>query len=368
MLWRALGSIQSGFWIDVGAGHPTEFSVTRAFYDRGWHGVNIEPEPNYATMLRSERPLDINLQVAVAATPGHTTLHRIAGTGLSTMDVKIASHHAASGYAIAQPIDVEVTTLAAVCGQYVTGDIHFLKIDAEGAEREVLLGADFGTYRPWVIVAEATVPGSSEVRIGSFADLLAGADYRQCWFDGLNAFFVAAEHHSDLSRYFQTPPNVFDHFVLAEQVAAVARATSAEHRVAEAANRLGEAQSRIAELEDAWHAGQARIHDLTASYEAQAAELIRVGNEIRNVGSQAQESKAEVRRLLTECQRQQSEIRELVAHAERQTTEIRELVAHAERQATEITQLIADLDALRRSSSWRLTEPLRATARLLGRR
>ena len=37
------GGKRSGFYVDVGAGHPTEDSVTRHFYDLGWRGINVEP-------------------------------------------------------------------------------------------------------------------------------------------------------------------------------------------------------------------------------------------------------------------------------------------------------------------------------------
>ena len=43
MLWRALGHVSGGFWIDVGAADPDTHSVTRVFSERGWCGVNIEP-------------------------------------------------------------------------------------------------------------------------------------------------------------------------------------------------------------------------------------------------------------------------------------------------------------------------------------
>jgi hypothetical protein len=43
MLWRALKGLKKGFYIDVGAHDPEVDSVTKAFYDRGWCGINIEP-------------------------------------------------------------------------------------------------------------------------------------------------------------------------------------------------------------------------------------------------------------------------------------------------------------------------------------
>ena len=56
LLWRALHNVQHGFYIDVGAHDPTALSVTRAFYEHGWHGINVEPDPQYAEKLRKERP------------------------------------------------------------------------------------------------------------------------------------------------------------------------------------------------------------------------------------------------------------------------------------------------------------------------
>lgn len=43
MLHRALKGVEKGFYIDVGANDPVQYSVTKAFYERGWRGINIEP-------------------------------------------------------------------------------------------------------------------------------------------------------------------------------------------------------------------------------------------------------------------------------------------------------------------------------------
>ena len=41
MLWRALRDIPNGFYVDVGAWSPEVDSVTLAFYERGWSGINM---------------------------------------------------------------------------------------------------------------------------------------------------------------------------------------------------------------------------------------------------------------------------------------------------------------------------------------
>src|SRR5439155_647679 len=46
-LWCALHDVDAGTYIDIGAYDPDIDSVTRAFYDRGWSGINIEPVDAY---------------------------------------------------------------------------------------------------------------------------------------------------------------------------------------------------------------------------------------------------------------------------------------------------------------------------------
>src|SRR5262245_23667554 len=85
ILYRALKDIRQGCYIDVGANHPTDYSVTKLFYERGWSGINIEPVQCWFDMIVTDRPRDINLRLAAAASQGETVLHEVLGTGLSTI-------------------------------------------------------------------------------------------------------------------------------------------------------------------------------------------------------------------------------------------------------------------------------------------
>ena len=67
LLWRALRDLRKGFYIDVGAEDPTQDSVTRAFYERGWQGINVEPVQGHFDKLCTERPRDLTLQVAIGS-------------------------------------------------------------------------------------------------------------------------------------------------------------------------------------------------------------------------------------------------------------------------------------------------------------
>jgi FkbM family methyltransferase len=210
MLWRALRHVENGFYIDVGAAGPDIISVTRAFYDRGWHGINIEPNKNYWNELQKKRTRDINLCIAIGNKEEQRVFYEVNNADLSSLDSEIAERHRAKGYTICTN-QIEVNTLTNICEEYVKGDIHFLKIDVEGAEKEVLEELDFKRFRPWILVIESTYP---ETPIPTHHDwepgILANC-YRFVYFDGLNRFYVAEEHH-ELIHHFLTPPNVFDNY------------------------------------------------------------------------------------------------------------------------------------------------------------
>ncbi|MGJ7566656.1 FkbM family methyltransferase [Variovorax sp. GB1R11] len=216
MLWRALKHVPVGVYVDIGAQHPVVDSVSKAFYQRGWRGVHVEPVPHYAELLRQDRPDEIVLQLALSDTAGMLDLHVIEDTGLSTGVKAYADvHRAEHGFAyttVPTPMLPMKTALASLDGR----DVHWLKIDVEGLEEEVLRGWDSKTLRPWIIVVEATVPMSNELRHDGAERILVDADYLFAYFDGLNRFYVAAEH-ADLLPALKIPPNVFDYAELSGQ-------------------------------------------------------------------------------------------------------------------------------------------------------
>lgn len=212
LLWRALGHVPGGFYIDVGANDPELHSVTKAFYDAGWHGINIEPMPSYAQPFVEQRPRDINLNCAAGAAAGEIVLFEVPSmNGWATTDPAVAAAHRADGYEVVEN-RVPLRTLASICAEHVRGDIHFLKIDVEGFEGEVLKGMDLQRWRPWVLVIEATLPGSRQTNHEQWEGLVVPQGYRFAWFDGLNRYYIAQEH-PELLAAFGIQPNVFDAFI-----------------------------------------------------------------------------------------------------------------------------------------------------------
>lgn len=248
MLWRALKHVDQGFYVDVGANDPDIDSVTKAFYERGWRGINIEPIPQWFERLQKERPRDINLQLAAGREPGEITLFEIPDTGLSTAEKAFVERHKSERGYQSRELKVQVETLTNICERYHTAPIHFLKIDVEGMEEAVLEGLDLQKIRPWIILVESTLPNSQEERHAEWEPILLDAGYVHVYFDGLNRFYVANEH-SELLHAFKAPPNVFDDFTLRRQQEAEILASKAESKAHEAETRAAHAEAMAVEAQ-----------------------------------------------------------------------------------------------------------------------
>jgi hypothetical protein len=84
--------------------------------------------------------------------------------------------------------------LADICAEHVRGDIHFLKIDVEGAEKSVLDGCDFTRFRPWLLAIEATVPCTYTPCHEEWEQQVLDAGYEFALFHKINRYYVAREH------------------------------------------------------------------------------------------------------------------------------------------------------------------------------
>lgn len=210
ILNRVFGERSTGFYIDVGAMDPLDGSVTKHFYDRGWRGINIEPDERFYRRLVEARPRDINLNVALGNAVEKKSLYVFDVQGLATFNTDFRDYFTARHFTGHETV-VDVTTLATVCRQYVHEPIDFLKIDAEGWEGPILEGASWEAFRPLVIVIESTEPFSHVLISSTWEPILLNAEYKFVYFDGLNRFYIPCGR-PDLEHAFQYPPNVLDDF------------------------------------------------------------------------------------------------------------------------------------------------------------
>lgn len=333
MLWRALKHVEHGFYVDIGANHPVVDSISKAFYDRGWRGIHVEPVPEYAQLLREARTDEVVIEKAVSAEAGVMTLHVVPGTGLSSLVEESARRAVAlRGYDCFE-ISVPVITLDELLAPYVGREIHWLKIDVEGAERDVLRGWNAKRDRPWIMVVEATVPNSTEECHEAWEQILYAAGYRFVYFDGLSRFYVS-EEHCDLAESFRRPPNFFDEFQRADLVAALAERDRNACQLTENRQRLeaAEAQLQVARLE---------LHCVSEERQRALTEVVAMSEQRDAMAEQHQ-------RALTE----------VVAMREQRDA----MAEQRQRALTEFAAMGEQRDAIMNSTSWKLTKPLRKIA------
>jgi FkbM family methyltransferase len=211
LLQRCFPDVADGFYVDIGAGHPTNWSVTRWFYDRGWRGINVEPGPSIEA-LRTERSRDVNLEVAVADFEGEATLWIHAGNEFTSTLSESVAQNGVERSGEMRSKKVRVVKLESILDQHARDQhIHFLKIDVEGVEDAIVRSTDWRRYRPEVLLVESTEPFTSIRRREPWQDWLQKNGYTFAYFDGINDFWIRNES-LHLQAAFAVPVNVMDDY------------------------------------------------------------------------------------------------------------------------------------------------------------
>lgn len=343
ILWRALHHIKNGCYVDVGAQHPVIDSVSKAFYEKGWRGIHFEPVPQYAALLREDRPEDIVIEAALSNVDGTLELNVFPETGLSTLVDAYAERHQHDEGLVRERIHVPVLTLKSGLKALAGREVHWLKIDVEGHEENVLKGWDSTILRPWIMVVEATIPNSPKVEYQSWEQLLLEAGYAFVYFDGLNRFYIAKEK-PELRAAFSSPPNVFDEIVLTEY-SSMCRGVLASNRAVTDALNVENQELRIKLNESLVSLNEALI-SRAALRDSTESELQHLRGKLVSESEYVKRLEAELNISVSKQQHLEAESRHWWTLADKLTTE---------------------LHAIQKSKSWQITLPLRLGMRALNR-
>jgi len=271
------GIVEAGRYIDVGAHEPRIGSISAAFYDQGWTGITVEPEPRSAALHRTHRPRDIQIEAAAAGSNSESVaLHVVDGTGLSTLDDSYARMRAASGFR-SHDIPVRARTMNTILDEanWAGLDIHFMSVSTEGSEVDVISGLDLQVWRPWVLAIEVVGPEGEHSRRQDIEKIVGPAGYHVCLFDGLSCFYAADEHAERLAPRLSVPAGVLDNFTTPALRRYRAKAEALPALMAEVVRWRSQALTWWAEAmshadDEDW---RQRYTDLTETFEIASAEL-----------------------------------------------------------------------------------------------
>src|SRR5215510_10309746 len=127
----ALGGARQGRYIDIGGGHPVAGSVSFWFYQRGWSGIVVEPQPDLAALHRRLRPRDTLVEAVIGRASGEAEFFKIERLhGLSTTIPSAADAACSRGVGF-EVMKRPSISLADLSRTYEINSVDFLKIDVE---------------------------------------------------------------------------------------------------------------------------------------------------------------------------------------------------------------------------------------------
>lgn len=182
LFYSCLG-IDKPSYLDIGANHPFACNNTFYFYSRGSKGVCMEPDPSFYTLLKKYRKRDTVLQAGVGLS--NTTgadLYVFPGkySGWNTFSAEEAAMRVSeSGVKYHQVIKVPLININDVIEKYFETPPHFISIDVEGLDLQILQTLDFDRFKPAVICVESITfsVNNQETKIPEIADFMESKGY-----------------------------------------------------------------------------------------------------------------------------------------------------------------------------------------------
>jgi FkbM family methyltransferase len=195
LLRRIFENQTDGFYVDIGAHHPTRFSNTFYFYRRGWRGINVDALPGTKQLFQRVRPRDITIECGVGSQTGVLKYFAFNEPALNTFSEQEATKKNILPSYIINTLQIPVMTLKQILDQYLPhgAQIDFMTIDAEGFDQEIVSSSDWNLYRPRVVLVELLNTDIQNYEKHPTTNILKDNNYRAFAKTYNTYFFVANE-------------------------------------------------------------------------------------------------------------------------------------------------------------------------------
>lgn len=183
-----------GFYVDVGAHHPTRYSNTYLLYKRGWRGINIDANPASIKLFKRDRPKDINILSGVAEKEGQMTYWMFSDPAVNSFSENDAHKWLGKTWIkLLKKEQVKVLPLKVILEKNLppSAGIDLLNVDTEGLDLQVLRSNDWEKFKPKVIVVETK---NSDPRSKSIISFLEEKNYRPYIQIGLSTIFIRRQN------------------------------------------------------------------------------------------------------------------------------------------------------------------------------
>lgn len=145
----------NGFYVDVGAHHPKNGSLTFFLYKKGWHGINFDITEKNIDFLKSIRKRDHSYKVAISDANKQLNSYIFdEGSQLSSLEKDFAKKWSNILQIPYKKVSIQSKTLNKIFEDIQLTKIDYLNIDVEQHEYKVLKGIDLKVFRPKLITCE----------------------------------------------------------------------------------------------------------------------------------------------------------------------------------------------------------------------
>lgn len=151
LLNRIFENQNNGYYVDIGAHHPSRFSNTCFFYKKGWKGINVDCNPGSMKAFRNSRKRDLNFEYAISDTLEEVKYFRFAEPALNSC----VEGNTKETVPI-KTMKINTVTLEHILDKNLAPGlaIDFLTVDVEGMDLRVLNSNNWRKYRPKIVLVE----------------------------------------------------------------------------------------------------------------------------------------------------------------------------------------------------------------------
>ncbi len=166
-------------YIDIGANHPFNYNNTALFYEQGYTGINIEPDPSNFNLISNVRKNDINLNIGISDQLSTLKYYRFSDSVYNTFsrdeylnlinktEIKFLNSQ-----------DIMVKTYDYIVEKYLNYNAPtILFIDTEGLDEIIIKSINFNKYAPSIMCVETFSYGKFE-KDSDLINLLISKGYK----------------------------------------------------------------------------------------------------------------------------------------------------------------------------------------------
>lgn len=196
ILGKIFSKKKNGFYVDVGAYHPKHYSNTYLLREKGWKGINIDPNPKSIKLFKKYRKSDINLQIGILKEGREADYYVFNHQSCNTFSEEQKNEMEKKSFIkLLEKRKILCLPMKEVLEKYLptNQNIDLLNVDAEGLDLDVLETNDWDRFRPFAVVVERPDTNLGEIKNDAIYSFLNSRSYELYAATGLSMIFLDKE-------------------------------------------------------------------------------------------------------------------------------------------------------------------------------